>query len=586
MLIYKKHRAVLVLFTGFFLLPPVLIAEELRPTAYFQHSEDQDIINPENAYDGDPGTYAKIDCVFDSEPSLTYHDWQGAPELGIPADNGWIRPGESFSWEGGEVQDEPELEVVYKIEGLGDSECAIIYFAGDWGTLVDWSSSTGTYTASVTLPSGVDFSMMVVDADTRKRDNSNGWSKDLLIYDIRTRGELSDIENYEFQVWESFEVLYLSTETADTGIKVDDLGLESGIYWWRVRAGDEKGNYTKWSSPRRVNVDSAADFEGLVFRDEYPTPEWRYGDILQCYITAASSGEDEIDNGSVRYRVSADGEGLENFSPWRSDAVLISSGPYESRFLAEIPNASGDRFYAGEDNYIEWQIKDSTGNILNSGPYNLRIRYNTEPVLDLVQPVDFSGTGPVVELRVLECPQGLDPGSISISITEAGTGEEILNVSGSETPSIYDPEENLIFYSWPGGTLNSGKEYLLYVSASDKGYVDRKTAELETVFTARGEGVSGLASYPNPFNSRREKASLRYTLAEDSRVTINIYDSSRTLVKTVIRGAPRSRGMNIETWDGRVFNGEYAANGVYYCEIIAEGTGISKRYTVIAVHSR
>ena len=76
------------------------------------------------------------------------------------------------------------------------------------------------------------------------------------------------------------------------------------------------------------------------------------------------------------------------------------------------------------------------------------------------------------------------------------------------------------------------------------------------------------ANYPNPFNP---ETWIPYQLAEDSDLTIRIYDSSGKIVKTIHTGLQKS-GYYISRdkaahWNGANESGEKVASGVYYYEL-------------------
>lgn len=71
--------------------------------------------------------------------------------------------------------------------------------------------------------------------------------------------------------------------------------------------------------------------------------------------------------------------------------------------------------------------------------------------------------------------------------------------------------------------------------------------------------------YPNPFNPEYTSGTIRYSLSSSGAITINIYDASNRLVKTLIENQPKPANTELsETWDGRNENGDPVANGVYF----------------------
>ena len=85
------------------------------------------------------------------------------------------------------------------------------------------------------------------------------------------------------------------------------------------------------------------------------------------------------------------------------------------------------------------------------------------------------------------------------------------------------------------------------------------------------EWVDSVSTYaaPNPFApGRDEQARIHFSLAQDARVTIQIYDFASRLVRTLIEEEPRQGQQNHgENWDGRDRDGDPVANGVYFYRI-------------------
>lgn len=75
-------------------------------------------------------------------------------------------------------------------------------------------------------------------------------------------------------------------------------------------------------------------------------------------------------------------------------------------------------------------------------------------------------------------------------------------------------------------------------------------------------------NYPNPFSPAKEVTHIRYNLRQPAEVTIEIFDMSNALVRTVIRQAARTAGEHTEDiWDGRDDYGRLVANGLYIARI-------------------
>lgn len=90
------------------------------------------------------------------------------------------------------------------------------------------------------------------------------------------------------------------------------------------------------------------------------------------------------------------------------------------------------------------------------------------------------------------------------------------------------------------------------------------------------------ANYPNPFNP---ETWIPYQLAEESNVTVRIFDASGALVRTLNLGAQSAGGHvtrdRAAYWDGRNDLGETVASGVYYYEFRAGGYSKTQRMLIL-----
>ena len=91
-----------------------------------------------------------------------------------------------------------------------------------------------------------------------------------------------------------------------------------------------------------------------------------------------------------------------------------------------------------------------------------------------------------------------------------------------------------------------------------------------------------LANYPNPFNP---ETWIPYRLAEDTFVTLTIYDGSSHVVRTLdvghrIASAYESRSKTVH-WDGRNNLGEQVASGVYFYTLIAGNFSATRKMLIL-----
>ena len=90
-----------------------------------------------------------------------------------------------------------------------------------------------------------------------------------------------------------------------------------------------------------------------------------------------------------------------------------------------------------------------------------------------------------------------------------------------------------------------------------------------------------LPNYPNPFNP---ETWIPYHLADDAKVTLNVYDAKGVLVRQLDLGY-QPAGFYTERghaayWDGRNHQGELVANGVYFCTLRAGNLSFTRKILV------
>ena len=74
-----------------------------------------------------------------------------------------------------------------------------------------------------------------------------------------------------------------------------------------------------------------------------------------------------------------------------------------------------------------------------------------------------------------------------------------------------------------------------------------------------------IGAYPNPFNPRTE---VRFELAENTRVRVDVHDVRGRLIRTLIDES-RPAGPHAVTWDGTDNRGSSVASGTYYLRFVA-----------------
>jgi hypothetical protein len=86
-----------------------------------------------------------------------------------------------------------------------------------------------------------------------------------------------------------------------------------------------------------------------------------------------------------------------------------------------------------------------------------------------------------------------------------------------------------------------------------------------------------LSNFPNPFNPLTQ---VSFVLPQDCSVSIKIYDLSGSLVSTLINRELKS-GFHTVVWNGKNYNGESVASGVYMC--IMNAVTHSERMKIVLI---
>jgi hypothetical protein len=85
--------------------------------------------------------------------------------------------------------------------------------------------------------------------------------------------------------------------------------------------------------------------------------------------------------------------------------------------------------------------------------------------------------------------------------------------------------------------------------------------------------ISAQTTSPNPFSPNgdavKDTSAISYSLSEASNVTIKIFNSSNTLVRTLITSAARASGANSDSWDGKNDSNATVPDGMYTFKIDA-----------------
>jgi hypothetical protein len=110
--------------------------------------------------------------------------------------------------------------------------------------------------------------------------------------------------------------------------------------------------------------------------------------------------------------------------------------------------------------------------------------------------------------------------------------------------------------------------------AGHRAYTNPIEVDFDAAAAAAGPpsstGVDAPSNAPNPFNPR---TSIRFALAEETRVTLDIYSVAGRLVRRLVTGRTMAEGSHAVAWDGRDERGQALSSGVYLYTI-STGQGV------------
>ncbi|MEO0092506.1 MAG: C25 family cysteine peptidase [candidate division WOR-3 bacterium] len=152
------------------------------------------------------------------------------------------------------------------------------------------------------------------------------------------------------------------------------------------------------------------------------------------------------------------------------------------------------------------------------------------------------------------------------------------NRSSSSTIGIEDPTETI------------GIQYLyntIYHPAS-AGIVPGRAIKFttSTPMTGNNEYYQNISvnsnrkifvNQPNPFKTQTQ---IQYSLSKDSKVTLQIYDITGRLIRTLVN-QNQSRGFHTIYWDGKNQQGEKVSQGVYFCNLRTETDYLIRKLIII-----
>jgi len=148
--------------------------------------------------------------------------------------------------------------------------------------------------------------------------------------------------------------------------------------------------------------------------------------------------------------------------------------------------------------------------------------------------------------------------------------DQTINVSGGERAS----EKFILAFEVVNAPSNAFAE-IPYTLKDNKGNTWNYSVKIHVGSIAETEQPAFNAlyeNYPNPFNPT---TTITYSLSENSRTKLVIYNTLGQEVRTLVN-APNTAGFHTVLWDGRNDNGQKISSGVYFYKLTA-GTFIQTK---------
>ena len=132
----------------------------------------------------------------------------------------------------------------------------------------------------------------------------------------------------------------------------------------------------------------------------------------------------------------------------------------------------------------------------------------------------------------------------------------------------------------PNGTV-----FVRVRSVSNSGVLSEPSEPLKVQFGALPkDGITDITSYPNPFDSRRENATIHSVLGANSDVPITLYSVFGGKVRELkfsAGGQGGAAGSNDVIWDGTDTSGRKVSKGMYLAVMDAGGAHVTYKLAVI-----
>lgn len=126
--------------------------------------------------------------------------------------------------------------------------------------------------------------------------------------------------------------------------------------------------------------------------------------------------------------------------------------------------------------------------------------------------------------------------------------------------------------TWDGKNVLGNKvpdgSYNLTLAGSDQSGISLTSKTIQVVVDTKPPTVTSIFISPTSFSPRTgQTAKISYTLSESSYITIRVYNSAGSLVRTLVNSALQTGGAKSVTWNGKTSSGTTVPAGTYTIKI-------------------
>ena len=242
---------------------------------------------------------------------------------------------------------------------------------------------------------------------------------------------------------------------------------------------------------------------------------------------------------------------------------------------------------------IEYRVQDKVPNaILSTSSSAEKTEITTQPETQKTEfaafPIRISNAKNVVSADIV----------LTYNPEEIVIQEVTLGTSTTDYLIAWSNAKRIIRIGVAGTRLINGEIEMAKVAYQTKGESEQaapiKISSIvlnegqEPIINQASDGVAGnkagmptdFSLSPNQPNPFKTQTAIRYSLPAESRVSLQVYDVSGTLIKTLVNQT-QNPGFYSIRWDGTDNQNQKVASGIYFYEISAENFKAQKKLTVL-----